>query len=54
MAYNRHKRKPTLKFQAVTTPDGLIVHAYEPVEGHRNEWTLYTINGLEKSLGDIF
>eukprot|EP00171_Calliarthron_tuberculosum_P019957 IDg19957t1 len=40
-AYNGHKRKHALKYQAVTTPDGLILHVYSPLEGPRHNWTPY-------------
>ena len=33
MFFNGHKRLHALKFQIVTTPDGLIAHAFGPVEG---------------------
>lgn len=42
MKYNGHKRCNSIKFQAVTTLDGLILHAHRPMEGIRHEWMLYT------------
>lgn len=36
-AYNGHKRTHALKFQSVTTPDGMIVDMYGPVEGRRHD-----------------
>ena len=39
IAYNGHKRNHALKYQAVTTPDGLILHAAGPLEGRRHDWT---------------
>ena len=33
VAYNGHKRKHAIKYQAVNTPDGLIQHLYGPLEG---------------------
>ena len=40
IAYNGHKRKHDLKFQAVNSPDGLIVHVHGHIEGRRHDWTL--------------
>lgn len=36
VAYNGHKLKHALKYQAITSPNGLILHAYGPMEGTRN------------------
>ena len=36
-ACNGHKRKHALKFQAVNSPDGMILHAYGPMEGRRHD-----------------
>ena len=47
MAYNCHKRKIALKYQAVTTSDVLILHAQGPLEGQRHDWTLYVQSGLQ-------
>ena len=33
VVYNRHKRRHALKFQAVNSPDGLVLHLHGPVEG---------------------
>eukprot|EP00171_Calliarthron_tuberculosum_P001528 IDg1528t1 len=44
VCYNGHKCKHALKYQSVTAPDGLILHAYGPVEGRRHDWTLYGSN----------
>ena len=35
IAYNGHKRKHTLKFQSLTTPDGLVLDAFGPLEGRK-------------------
>ena len=40
--YNGHKRKHALKYQAVTTPDGMILHEYGPVEGKRYDWFMFS------------
>lgn len=29
------------KFQAIISPDGIILHTYGPIEGQRHDWTLY-------------
>jgi hypothetical protein len=52
VAYNGHKRKHALKFQAVVAPDGLILHAYGPMEGRRHDWTLYIRSGIDAQLRD--
>lgn len=49
-AYNGHKRKHSLKYQVVNTPDGMIMHVYGPVEGRRHDWTLYVRSELESIL----
>jgi nuclease HARBI1 len=36
-AYNDHKRKHALKFQALVAPDGIILHAAGPLEGRRRD-----------------
>eukprot|EP00117_Sycon_ciliatum_P008679 scpid29032/ scgid11272/ len=35
--YNGHKRTHALKYQAVASPDGLMIHLYGPVEGRRHD-----------------
>jgi hypothetical protein len=35
--YSGHKRQHVLKFQCVTTPDGLIAHTFGPIEGRRHD-----------------
>jgi nuclease HARBI1 len=50
--YNGHKRKHALKFQAVTSPDGLILHAHGPMEGRRHDWTLFLQSGLDNQLAE--
>lgn len=50
VAYNGHKRKHFPKFQTVTRPDGMILHAYGPLEGRRHDWTLWCRSGLEEIL----
>ena len=42
--------KHALKFQAFNSPDGMILHAYVPMESRRHDWTLYARSGLEEQL----
>lgn len=49
VACNEHKHKHTIKFHAVTTPDGLALHVYGPIEGGRHDWTLYKLLTYETS-----
>ena len=53
VAYNGHKRKHALKYQAVTAPHGLLLHAAGPMEGRRHDWTLYCRSGLDEELGEV-
>ena len=53
VAYNGHKRKHALKFQAVSTPDGLFLHTFGPIEGRRHDWTLYMQSGIEEQLEKV-
>lgn len=48
--YNGHRRKHVLKFQGLTTADGIIVHIYGPIEGHRHYWTISMRINLEEEL----
>ncbi|TGZ80821.1 hypothetical protein EX30DRAFT_297924, partial [Ascodesmis nigricans] len=48
--YNGWKRIHVLKYQAVVTPDGLIVHFYEPLEGRRHDIHVYRESGLQQIL----
>jgi nuclease HARBI1 len=50
IAYNGHKRKHAMKFQAVTAPDGLILLAFGPLEGRRHDWTLYLRSEMDRQL----
>lgn len=46
VVYNGHKRTHALKYQIVTTPDGLISHMYGPVEGRRHDAGVFGESGL--------
>ncbi|ETP27956.1 hypothetical protein F442_22758 [Phytophthora nicotianae P10297] len=39
--YNGHKRKHALKYQTLTTPDGLIAHLYGPFPGRNHDIKLF-------------
>lgn len=41
VAYNDHKRKHRFKFQTVTTPDKLILHAHGATPRCWHEWVFY-------------
>lgn len=51
--YNGHKRKHSLKFQAVTSPDGIIAHIFGPIEGRWHEWTMYVRSFLDDILLEV-
>lgn len=53
MCYNGHKRTYSLKFQAITAPDGLFLHAAGPIEGRRHYLTLYMRSGLDEAMESI-
>ena len=46
MFYNEHKSVHAMKFQAVTTPDGLICHLYGFVVGSRHDAGVLGESGL--------
>lgn len=50
VVYNWHKRSHELKLQAVTTPDGIIMHAYGAVEGRRHDRILYLRSDMDEEL----
>ncbi|KAE9176059.1 hypothetical protein PF004_g26202 [Phytophthora fragariae] len=49
--YNGHKRSHAVKYQAVTTPDGLIVHVFGPAQGRAHDLTLLEDSDLENIIG---
>jgi hypothetical protein len=53
LTYNGHKRVHALKFQSVTTPDGLIVDMYGPIEGRRHDVFLLNESGLRGRLQEV-
>ena len=44
--YSGHKRHHVQKFQGVTTPFGIIVHLFGPIEGSRHDAALLSRSGL--------
>ena len=44
--YNGHKRKHALKYQAVTTPDGIIVHMFGPSVGRSHDNHILNTSGF--------
>ena len=55
--YNGHLRRHCLNYQGITTPDGLIISMFGPVEGRRHDSTMLAISGfLERlrSKGETF
>ena len=53
VAYNGHKRKHSLKYQAVCDPDGLIEHGFGPMEGRRHNRALFVRSYLEEQLSYV-
>lgn len=51
VAYNGHKRRNALTFQAFATPDGLFIHDAGPTERRSHHQTLYIRSGLDNTLG---
>jgi nuclease HARBI1 len=49
-AYSGHKHRHVLKFQGVTTPDGILVQMFGPVEGCRHDATLLADSHLVEQL----
>lgn len=51
--YNGHKRKHALKFQEITTPDGLCAHFFGAGVGRRHDMFLYAESNEGSFLADI-
>lgn len=51
--YNGHKRKHALKYQAITTPDGMVLNLCRPVVGRRHDWYMYIMSGLDEVLPEV-
>ena len=54
IVYNGHKRQHALKYQSITTPNGMIANLYGPVEGKRHDATIFRISGLMLILEKFF
>ena len=39
-----------MKFQSLNLPDGLIFHMSEPIEGRRNDLTIFRQSSIEEAL----
>jgi nuclease HARBI1 len=50
--YSGHRRRPGLKCQVVTTPDGMLLHVFGPFEGRRHVIHLYAESGLDDIVGE--
>jgi nuclease HARBI1 len=50
--YSGHKRRPGLKWQVITTPDGMLFHICGPYEGRRHDMHLYAESGLDDILSE--
>ena len=50
VVYNGHKRVHALKFQALTTPNGLVANLCGPVEGRRHDSGMLRDSGLYTQL----
>jgi hypothetical protein len=48
--YNGHKRVHSLKYQSVTSPEGLIIHLFGPIEGARHDSFLLAESGLREKI----
>jgi DDE superfamily endonuclease len=48
--YSGHKRRNCLTFQAVSAPDGLILHLFGPMEGCRHDMFMYNTSGIDQVL----
>ena len=52
-SYNGHKRTHALKYQAITTPNGLIANLSGPFEGNRHDAFLFRESGVENEIKDF-
>jgi nuclease HARBI1 len=47
VSYIGHKSKHAIKFQVILTPDGLMLHNAEHIEGRRHDWKLHCQSGVD-------
>ncbi len=48
--YNGHKRKHAMKFQSLSTPDGIISHLFGPFPGRNHDSAMLAASGLKDSV----
>lgn len=48
--FHCHKSKKELKFQAITTSNGIFLHSYGPMEEIIDEWKFCILYGVEEKL----
>ena len=48
--YSGHKRFHCLKYHAVTTPDGMVVHLFGPVAGRHHDLFVLRESGLQEAI----
>ena len=46
MTFNRHKREHGLKYQSITTPNGIIANLFGPVEGRRHDRSMLVMTDM--------
>ena len=46
IVYNGHKRKHGLKYQSISTPNGMIANLFGPVEGTRHDSSMLLLSGF--------
>ena len=49
-AYKGHKCKHAMKYQALATSEGLLLHGYGSMKACLHDWTLHARNGFEAQL----
>ena len=54
LVYNGWKRIHCLKYHALISPDGIVIHIYGPVDGRRHDETVYKESGLASLLEKHF
>lgn len=52
--FNGWKQMHCLKYHLLVSPDGIIIHIFGPVEGHRHDITMLRESGLEDILAAHF
>lgn len=48
--YSGYKKRHTIKFQVITTPDGLISYLVGPFEGKLGDWAAWKQSQIEQHL----